>query len=250
MPGSAASPRAEVEIEVIAGFREDPGNFFDNALYSATDLTIKGNAYSIDGDVYYSDDGNFDVEHPDNVTGVIEDGPTLNFVTEIDWGLLLHLATLQDAASANIHVTTVDDFNNDARAGRLPQGFWFDAAQTIPNITYVQGALELTQAGNITLGGFIVFETRQLIVAGTMNIVGCILVRGDLSNRGTVDVTGGVWAGGAIDNDPDAGDGASLKGNVHLVYDGDYMRAVEGLNILSVGLSNVFSWREIRRGIQ
>jgi len=240
-PSSASVPRVEVELEVVADFL-NAGNFFDNALYSATDLTLKGNAYTIDGDVYYDENSSLDVNNPDNITGDITSGETIDFVTDINWEFLRNMAAAQEPDVYN-HVIDVGDFSTST----LPPSFWYDEANGIPNVVYVEGSGDLTISGNITIGGLLVIASGDCEIVGTVTLDGCLLAMDDLKISGTVDATGGVWAGGVVDDESGNKDGVFVSGNIILTYDEGYMDAVESINFINAGFPRVLFWREIRR---
>jgi cytoskeletal protein CcmA (bactofilin family) len=246
-PDSVSAPRVEVEIEVIAE-TSGGGGFFSNALYSATDLTIKGNAYTIDGDVFYDQDSELDVQHPGNITGDIISGNSIDFLADIDYDVLRDAAIAQGLSDTYDHYVTPGTWSGS----NFPTDFWYDQVNNIPNVVYVDGDGSVNMSGNLNLGGFIVIASGDCNIGGTVAIEGCLLVLGDLNIVGTVDVTGGIWASGAIsDEESETSDGVTIRGSVGIIYDAGYMDAVEGLDFLSgdygVDKTRILSWREIRR---
>jgi len=247
VPDGNTVPRVEVELEVVADF-VSAGEFFDNALYSATNLTLKGNAYTIVGAVYYNEDSVLNVQHPENITDENGDplpptpGETIDFANDINWELLRNMAAAQEPDIYD-HVIDVGDFATST----LPPSFWYDEAGGIPNIIYVEGSGDLKISGNITIGGLYIISSGDCQITGTVILDGCLMAMDDIKISGTVDATGGVWAGGVVDDEGGTKDGVFISGNITLTYDQTYMDAVETLNFVNAGFPRVLSWREIRR---
>ena len=262
VPDNTTTPRLEVELQIVAEVITSD-EFFDNALYSASNLTIKGDAYVIDGDVYYDEDGELDVTHPDNVTGDIDSGETVDFMTDIDYAAIRAMAQVQDVADAAYdHLIDFSDFSSS----NLPTSFWYtrgddgidndidgtvdEADEWIPNVIYVEGTGDLNIAGTVTIGGFFVIVSGDCQIAGTLTLEGCMLVIDDVKVSGTIEATGGLWAGGVIDDEGGDKDGAFVNGNIELTFDQVFMDAVEGLSIVSGGGVRVISWQEIKRQVK
>jgi len=241
-PDSVSVPRAEVALEAVVDFI-GADNFFDHALYSAANLTLKGNAYSITGDVYYDENSNIDVNH-DNVSGEIIPGEVIDFLGDIDWSGLRNIAACQDPADVFDHVIDVGDFETSS----LPASFWYDEANAIPNVIYVEGSGNLQISGNRTIGGFLVVVSGDCEISGTVTLDGCLLVKDDIKVSGTVNIIGGIWAGGVVDDEAANKDGVFISGNISLIYDQTYMDAIkDNIQFLKAGSASVLSWKEIRR---
>jgi hypothetical protein len=208
-------------------------------------LTIRGNAYTIDGDVFYDEDSDFNVQHPENITGDIATGTPVDFLEDIDYDILRDTALFQESSDTYDHYLDSENWHSS----NLTADFWYDESIGMPNVVYVDGDGNVNMSGNINLGGFIIIASGDCNISGTVSIQGCLLVLGDLNITGTSDITGGVWASGTI-TDEDA-DGVTIRGDSGIIYDGDYMDAVEGLNFLKGDYGKdqvrVLSWREIRR---
>ncbi len=241
-PSSTASPRAEVTLQAAAEIIAND-EFFDNALYSASNLTLKGNAYNITGDVFYNEDGMLDVAHPENITGTITAGEPIDFSTDIDYNLLYTMAQAQQASDVFDHVVDVDDWGS----GSFPADFWYDEPNGIPNVIYVEGAGDLDIGGNVNIGGFLVITSGDCQISGTVTLEGCLLATDDLKVSGTVNATGGLWAGGVIDDEGGNKDGAFISGNITLTFDQTFMDAIENMNFLSAGTVVLTSWQETGR---
>jgi hypothetical protein len=247
VPDSFSSPRVEVELEVIAEASGDT-DFFRYALYSATGLTIKGNAYTVDGDVFYDENSDFDVQHPGNITGDVDAGTPVDFLEDIDYDMLRDIALSQGLSDTYDHYLDSENW----QGSNLPPDFWYDESSGMPNVVYVDGTGNVNMSGNMNLGGFIIITSGDCNISGTVSIQGCLLVLGDLNITGTADITGGVWASGTItDEDSGGADGIIIRGDAGIIYDGDYMDAVEGLNFLKDEYGSdqvrILSWHEIRR---
>lgn len=243
-PSSTASPRVEVELQAIADVINND-DFFDNALYSAANLTLKGNAYNIVGDLFYNEDAVLDVNHPENVSGTITPGEPIDFLTDIDYVSLRAIAQAQENSDVFDHTIDVDDWASSS----MPVSFWYDEVSGIPNVIFVEGTGDLVIAGNITVGGFFIITSGDCQISGTIMLDGCLLSTDDLKVSGTIDATGGLWAGGVVDDESANKDGVFISGNITLTYDQVFMDAVESLSFLAAGNVVLVSWQEIRRQV-
>ncbi len=241
-PSSKVTPRVEVQSQAVAEIIAND-DFFDNALYSASNLTLKGNAYSIDGDIFYNQDCNLDVSHPENVTGTITPGEPIDFTTDIDYALLRSMAQAQEDSDFFDHTVDVSDFSSS----NLPVSFWYDMANGIPNVIYVEGTGDLGISGTMVVGGFVVVTSGDCQISGTVTLDGCLLSTDDLKVSGTISATGGLWAGGIIDDERANKDGAFISGNITLTYDQTFMDAIESMSFLAAGNTVLVSWQETRR---
>jgi len=163
VPNSATAPRVEVEVEAIVEEQVRESGFFGNAIYSASNLTIRGNSFSIDGDVFYDENSTFNVQHPENITGDVNSGEPIDFTTDIDYNLLRTIAANQQATDVYDHVINVSNWGSST----LPPNFWYDQANGIPNVIYVEGTGTLTISGNRNMAGFIVVTSGDCSVTGT-----------------------------------------------------------------------------------
>ena len=241
-PSITASPRVEVQLQVVAEIIAND-DFFDNTLYSASNLTLKGNAYNIVGDLFYDQDSTLDVNHPENVTGTITSGEPIDFTTDIDYVLLRSMAQAQEDSDVFDHTVDVSNFSSSS----LPASFWYDEANGIPNVIYVEGTGDLVIAGTMVVGGFFVVTSGDCQISGTVTLDGCLLSTDDLKVSGTIDATGGLWAGGVVDDESANKDGAFISGNITLTYDQTFMDAIESTSFLAPGNTVVMSWQETRR---
>ncbi len=241
-PSSTANPRVEVQLQVVAEIIAND-DFFDNALYSASNLTLKGNAYNIVGDLFYDQDSTLDVSHPENVIGAIAPGDPIDFTTDIDYALLRSMAQAQEDSDVFDHTVDVSNFSSSS----LPASFWYDEANGIPNVIYVEGTGDLVIAGTMVVGGFFVVTSGDCQISGAVTLDGCLLSTDDLKVSGTINATGGLWAGGVVDDESANKDGAFISGNITLTYNQTFMDAIESTSFLAPGNTVVMSWQETRR---
>ena len=241
VPNTAAARVERIVEAMISG--GTPSNFYDNAIYSAGDVDINGNRYSVTGDVLYADV--LDVNHPGNITGAMTHDPDISPLARFDFEELHTIS----AAQGNVYdEARLDDVKKGDDS--FPGSFWYieptdpaDPTTGTPNIVYVETDLQLN--GNIgTVGGFFVVvgdvitdpeDTEDLTINGIGQIEGVVYTRGTFrinGGAGILDVDGGVWAG----------EEARLNGNAHIAYNQDFMAAIEGLDI-EVEVQ-IVSWRD------
>ena len=242
--------RDAVQIERLINVvivKRIPPNFYSNALYSAGDLDINGDAYSVDGDVIYA--GELDSDHPENITGTTTADSTISPLARLDFE---QLYTISDS-QGNVYDVAGNGKLLDPDTGleeTLPASFWYslptdpaDPTTGVPNVVYIQGDLKLT--GNVgTVGGFLVVvgdvitnedEVYDTTISGTGLIDGAIYTRGSfrVNGGGTgLNVNGGVWAGQEI----------RLNGSADITYNEDYMTAIQALQIEAD--AQVTSWQD------
>jgi len=247
---SRSQSRQERVIEAVAR-QFIPPNFYDYAVYSAGDVDFNGSSYSVsnnqpspdDKAIVYADE--YDVQHPDNITGSSNQDVSIAPLALLDFQQLLTVSQGQ----GNVYdQDRLDDVGKGDDS--FPGSFWHslptdpaDPTTGVPNIVYVTEDLSLN--GNIgTIGGFFVVvgdiitdpdETDDMVINGTGQIDGVIYTRGTFrvnGGGGNLNVDGGVWAGEEI----------RLNGNAHLTYNQDYMSAIEALGINAD--AQFISWRD------
>ena len=234
--------RASRTIEALMS-KSIPPNFYDNAIYSAGEVDLNGNAYSVTGKIRYADS----IDNTGNVNGTITQDPSINPLARFDFQQLLAISSNQH----NVYVKSGNELVNQATGQQgFPGSFWYspptdpnDPTTGTPNIVYIEGDLELN--GNIgTIGGFFVVAgdvinnpgaTYDATVNGNGQVEGVIYTRGEFrinGGGGNLNINGGVWAG----------EEARLNGNAHINYNQSYMDAIENLNLnIDVQIS---SWRD------
>jgi len=241
-----ASPRAERHLEAIAK-KQTPPSFYDNAIYSAGGLDLKGTSYAVNGDVTYagSCSGN-----TSSITGATTNDPTIAPLAQFDWAVLRAIAVTQgnlyDANRIKDVETSKDSY---------PSDFWFsaptdplDPTTGTPNVVYLEG--DMTLNGNIgTIGGFLLVvgdvltdptDSSDTTINGHGEIDGCVYSTGNFrvnGGGGGLNVDGGVWSGLE----------SRLDGNCTVAFNEFFMDAVEYLvNSNSAGgVVQLLSWREL-----
>lgn len=235
--------RTKKTVEVVIKKYISP-NFYDNAIYTADELDLNGNAYVVNGNVIYGD------PEPAGNTGNING--TITQDTSIYPLVCFNFQQLHDISEAQGNVYNDQRLRNvQKNLDSFPSSFWYspptnpeDPTTGIPNIVYIETDLQLN--GNIgTIGGFFVvvgdvitnpLGTYDATINGNGQIDGCIYTLGTFEvngGGGGLNVFGGVWAGVE----------AELNGNTNVTYNRDYMEAIKGLNINPD--IQIISWREI-----
>lgn len=214
--------RASRGIEAVMS-KSIPPNFYDNAIYSAGEVDLNGNSYSITGNIRYADE----IDNTGNVNGTITQDPSINPLARFDFQQLRALSSSQQ----NVYVLNGNQLVNEATGQQgFPGSFWYSPG--VPNIVYIEGDLQLN--GNIgTIGGFFVVAgdvinnpgaTYDTTVNGNGQIEGAIYTRGEFrinGGGGNLNINGGVWAG----------EEARLNGNAHVNYNQSYLEAIGNLNL-------------------
>jgi len=235
-----------------------PPNFYDNAIYSAGDVILNGSTYAVTGNIIYAEN----INDTNNVTGDVTQDPSISPLARLDFQQLETLSTEQE----NLYEQQGHDLVNvSSGLTSFPNTFWFSRAddsidndgdgttdeedEWVPNIIYIRGDLQVN--GNIgTIGGFFIVAgdvintpdvSQDAIINGNGQIDGVIYTRGEFrvnGGGGNLNVNGGVWAG----------EQARLNGNAMVTYNGDYMAAIQALNIdASV---QIISWRDTQNPYQ
>lgn len=227
--GTARSSR-DIQVEIS---KDIPANFYDNAIYSAGEVDLNGNAYTVNGNVIYGDDLDYSQNH---ITGTVTEDSSITPLARFDFQELRDLSSAQN----NVYVEDGPKLVNQATGSEdFPASFWYSAG--VPNIIYIEGDLSLN--GNIgTVGGFFVVvgdvltnpdAAEEASVNGVGTIEGVIYTRGDFDvngGAGNLNVNGGVWSG----------EEAELNGNSNVTYNQAYMEAIEALDL--VGTAQINSW--------
>lgn len=228
-----ANFRARRAIEAVVR-KSIPPNFYDNAIYTADELDLNGNAYQVNGNVIY---GNDEVAgNTGNINGTVTQDTSINPLARLDFQQLYTLSQGQGNVYDSVRLNNVKKGSDS-----FPASFWY--ALGVPNIVYVQD--DLTLNGNVgTIGGFFVVVgdvitnpsgTYDATINGNGQIDGCIYTLGEFQVNGGgngLNVFGGVWAGTE----------AELNGKVTITYNKDYMDAIKALNINPD--VQIISWRE------
>lgn len=254
IPATASSGNERVKriVEAIIS-KEIPAGFFDNAIYSAGDVDLNGNSYSITGQVRYADS----IDNTGNINGAIVHDPSISPLALLDFGQLLSKSQTQE----NVYAYVGNKLKNTVTGSEaFPPSFWYSRAddsidndgdssidesdEWVPNIVYVNGDLELN--GNIgTIGGFFVVVgdvintpdvTQEAIINGNGMIEGIIYTRGEFrvnGGGGNLNINGGIWAG----------EEARVNGNANISYNLNYMDTIKDLDI--AGAAQIISWKDL-----
>ena len=195
---SAGSSRAQRVIEVSIE-KDIPLNFYTNALCSAGDIDINGDAANINGDVRYAGE----CDNPSLITGNVIPDSSIAPLALLDFQQLLTISQSQNNYYDEDRLDSGDSF---------PTSFWYspptdpnDSTTGTPNIIYITEDLELR--GNIgTVGGFFVVvgdvvtspdDVQDATISGNGQIEGMIYTRGAFRINGggdNLNVDGAVWA--------------------------------------------------------
>jgi hypothetical protein len=87
-PATSSEPRI---VEAMMS-KYIPAGFYDNAVYSAGDVDLNGNSYSINGNVLYAGT----IENTDNITGTITYDPQASPLARLDFQQLYTISEGQD----------------------------------------------------------------------------------------------------------------------------------------------------------
>lgn len=230
----ASSARQTCHIEASIK-KAIPANFYENAIYSAEDIDPNGSRYLIDGKVRYAGE----IDNTDHITGTITQDSSITPLARLDFSQLYTIS----AGQGNVYNAAR---LQDIQRGRdsFPTSFWYDQAQGVPNVVYVEEDLQLN--GNIgTIGGFFVVAGDVLTdpsggadstINGNGQVAGCIYTLGEFTvngGGGNLNIDGGVWSA----------EETGINGYATIQYNATYMQAIANLNINPD--VQVVSWRQI-----
>lgn len=219
-----------------------PPDFYDNAIYSAGEVDLNGNAYAINGNVSYADELNYS---QNNINGTV----TQDAVSPLPRFNFQELRN-QSSSQQNVYVVSGNKLVNQATGSQaFPSSFWYNVTTSTPNIVYIEGDLQLN--GNIgAIGGFFVVvgdiitnpgAAEDASINGNGQVNGLFYTRGEFDingGGGNLNVNGGVWAG----------EEAELNGNANITYNQTYMDAVRSLNL--AGSAQISSWEDRKNPYQ
>jgi len=209
---STGTPRVQRILEVLMNqYATTPPNFFSHAIYSGGALTFDGSAYGVTGDVVY---GGVLTGSTSKVNGVITSDSSIVPLAHLNFDQLKAISQGQ----SNYH-----DAEN--LSGPFPASFWYDEANGIPNVVYLEGTFTLSGTSAIggfyVVGGDVVFDAA---VGGNTAISGAVYTLGDITLSGggnVLNVDGGVWSG----------QNATITGSSDIAYNAGYMAAIQNLGI-------------------
>lgn len=221
-----------------------PSNFYGEALYSANNITFKGNAYNVTGNILAAGS----ISSTNSLGGVAGNhttDPSVSPLPALDYQQLYNLALSQGNVYDSTRLKNIQK-NTD----HFPTAFCYspptnpnDPSTCTPNVNYVTDDLVLN--GNIgTIGGFFVVvgsvltdpnAVEDTTINGNGQVAGAIYTTGTFKVNGGgngLNIDGGVWSGQAM----------TLDGGTTVQYDATYMNAIKNLNI-NPGVQ-LISWRE------
>jgi hypothetical protein len=199
-----------------------PSHFYENAIYTAQNIVLNGSSFDVIGNVRYA--GTI-TGNTSRIIGTKTQDPAVAPLAHLDFTQLRALSQAQ----GNYH---------DARHlnGPFPLTFWYNEDQSIPNIVFLEGNLDLT--GKTTVGGFFVVGGEVVYdatLSGNVSVKGAIYTLGRFTVNGggnALNIDGGVWCGQQ----------ATLNGNAKISYNSAYVEAIQALGInTTVGIK---SWRD------
>ncbi|MFH1092964.1 MAG: hypothetical protein V1739_02260 [Candidatus Omnitrophota bacterium] len=246
---SQAQAEATEHLEAYIAKKDLPNSFWENAIYTAGNVRINGNAYDIEGNIIHGGSLQPSTLEPANFTGTTTNDISISPLVKLDFESLRIAAAAQIKADGSDNVYTAAEI----AAGNppFPGDFWFDdsdanPANWIPNVVYVETDLILN--GNIgTIGGFFLVvgdvttnpsDTSETIINGNGQIDGCVYSTGQFrvnGGGGGLNVLGGVWSGT---------DGVRLNGNITIEYHQPYMDSIREV-IQPSSIMQVVSWRKL-----
>ncbi|MBU4304867.1 MAG: hypothetical protein KJ893_04485 [Candidatus Omnitrophica bacterium] len=246
---SQSQAASTVHLEAYVSKRDLPDSFWENAIYTAGNVRVNGNAYDIDGNIIYGGSLLPAALDPLLFTGTATADVSINPLIKLDYDSLRTIAASQIKPDGSDNVYT----SIEIAAGNppFPATFWFDNTDAdptkwVPNVVYVETDLVLN--GSIgTIGGFLLVvgdvttnpsSTSETVINGNGQIDGCVYSTGQFRVNGGgngLNVHGGVWSGS---------DGVRLNGSVDIEYDLDYMNAIR--DVIQPGSTvQVISWRKL-----
>jgi hypothetical protein len=201
--------------------------FYSAAIYAAGNIDIKGDAYTIEGDVVYAGTGPTpSPDSPDNIEGTVTHDPSISPLNLLKFAELAKISEEQGWYDPITHETTYPD-----------DSYWYNETLRIPNVVYLEGDLKLNGGDNV-YGFFVVGGEAicDVTIVGNVNVNGCIYTQGDFTVKGgggALNISGAVWSGGDT----------NLNGSIDIDYNADY---VAGLLKLGINTNYRKIWREVQ----
>ena len=203
---------------VMNKYEAIPAHFYDNAIYSAGNVTIGSNCV-VNGNAFSGGTITGSVQSPYTKT---ENDSTLheNGLPALSFDELRQKSIDQGWYNPVTETTTYPaSFYNIAPSETYPEG--------VPNVVFVNHDFDLVGGkqvvkGFIVVGGDTVYDAE---IGGNASIDGCLYTRGNIWLHGgggkIINVSGGIWAGGTT----------LLEGNEQIDFSLDYLDAIkEGLH--------------------
>ncbi len=244
-----AQAQAFEHLEAYIAKKDLPNSFWENAIYTAGNVRVTGNAYDIKGDIIYGGSMLPAVLNPAIFNGIATNDASISPLVKLDYESMRTIAAAQIKPDGSDNLYTAAEISSGNPP--LPSDFWFDdsdpnPANWVPNVVYVETDLVLN--GSIgTVGGFFLvvgdvttdpLATSSTIINGNGQIDGCVYSTGEFRVNGGgngLNVLGGVWSGT---------DGVRLNGSVKIEYHQPYMDAIR--NVIQPGTTvQVVSWRRL-----
>jgi len=221
-----------------------PPNFYGDAIYSANNVELKGNAYSVTGNILAAGS----IESTNNLGGVVGNyvtDPSVSPLPALDYQQLYNIALSQGNVYDDTRLKNIQQHTD-----HFPTAFCFspptdpnDPSTCTPNVNYVTDDLVLN--GNIgTVGGLFVVvgsvltdpnAVEDTTINGNGQVAGVIYTTGTFKINGGgngLNLDGGVWSG----------EQATLNGSATIQYNATYMNAIKNLQI-NPGVQ-LISWLE------
>jgi hypothetical protein len=234
-----ASPVTNRSVEVIVKKPPVlPSAMWNNAIYSAGEVTANGNAYEVNGDVVAADGISYSSDH---ISGSETIDAGVNPLPILDFEAFIAIAMTQVYDGHDNYFTAQEIANGELL---LPISFYFEAPSAgnpfgVPNIVYIEGNVTVTgNWGNI--GGFLIvvgdIDAGDTTINGNGEIDGVVYTLGEFRANGGgagINVNGGVLSGSD----------AIMNGNTNITYNQSYMDSIENMNP-PPGMT-VLSWREL-----
>ncbi|MFA5271618.1 MAG: hypothetical protein WC412_04680 [Candidatus Omnitrophota bacterium] len=206
--GNLSSCRIIRALEaVFTKYEFIPSGFYDNAIYSAGNVTIGSNC-PVTGNVFSGGvvNGIADGDVTQNDPVLSTNGlPTLNF--------------------SELRQTSIDQgwYNPNTHTTEFPTGSFY-YSPGVPNVVFVEGDFSIVGGkevvkGFVVVGGDTVYDAE---IGGNASVDGCVYTRGNIWLHGgggpnILNVNGGVWAGGTV----------LMNGNEEIKYNKEYMDAIK-----------------------
>ncbi|MCM8813380.1 MAG: hypothetical protein NC924_05515 [Candidatus Omnitrophica bacterium] len=246
-----ANTKDIARLQAFVAKKDLPFSFWGSALYTAGNLRVNGNAFTVDGNVLYA--GSLLVQHQAGLIGTTAKDPTISPLVRLDFNSLRQIAGTQIKADGSDNIYTAEEIFS--KNPPLPTEFWFDKSDPdpskwIPNVVYLEDDLTLNGTFG-KIGGFVIVVgdvltdpdvTTSTVINGCGFIDGCVYSTGEFRVNGGgaqgLNVLGGVWSGS---------DGIRLNGTVDIKYYEPYMNAIR-YNINPSTVLQLVSWRNLDEG--
>lgn len=198
-----------------------PQGFWDNAIYSAENITNSGNSGSITGNVSYN--GSFTSSPAAWAAGITSSPTAKNLLPDLDFVTLKAMSIVQGLFCNAACVAA------GGPGGTYPTSFWNNPpTNTTPNIVYIEGSdMDFNHPpgpGITAYGGFYIVVDGDVEFHGKVQVDGVVYTPGEVTFDGggnILNINGGIFSG----------EDTTINGGPDLSYNQTYMHTLKDMDV-------------------